>query len=82
MFTEVCFLRGLETLELYRAQNELTFVAEYKMSNLKVRDMNKFRVPWLEKDIICVQIQTLRFICLVFDSDLIEWRTLCLFNFD
>lgn len=44
--------------------------------------MIKLTIPWLEKDALCLQIETLRFIVICYDKDIDEWKTICMFNFD
>ena len=54
IYEEVCFLRGMETIELYQAQSQLVYVSDYKMKNLKLRDMVKVKIAWLDRDALCL----------------------------
>ena len=79
---EVCLVRGMETIELYEVQNQLILLNEYKMKCLKIKDLVKVKIPWLERDAVCIQLETLRFIVLIYDKEIEDWKTVCLFNFD
>jgi len=52
------------------------------MKNLKVVDMVKVHIPWLDKDALCLQLETLRFVVICYDRDIDEWKTVSLFDFD
>lgn len=52
------------------------------MKCVKIRDVVKVKIPWLERDALCIQLETLRFIVLCYDKEIDDWRTVCLFNFD
>lgn len=53
--TELVFLRGLESLELYRANPALSLVSTYRMENQKVLDLVKVRLPWYSaQDLVCI----------------------------
>ena len=54
IYEEVCFLRGMETIELYQAQSQLVYVSNYQMKNLKLRDMVKVKKAWLDRDALCL----------------------------
>jgi len=69
-------VRGLESVELY--SRSFTFIADYKMPNLKIQDITKFTLNG--HDVLCIHISVLKFIVIAFID--YEFRTLCLFNFE
>ena len=54
------------------------FIADYHMSNLKIKDISKFTLNG--HDVVVVHIQELKFIVLAFVD--YEFRTVCLLNFE
>ena len=57
-------------------------VCEYKMPYTKVKDMVKVKLPWHHQDMLCLQMDGLKFVILCFDRELESWRTVLMFNFD
>lgn len=75
-------MRGMETIELYQVKNQLIFVNEYKMKCLKIKDVVKVRIPWLQREALCIQLEILQFVVIIYDKEIDDWRTVCLFNFE
>jgi hypothetical protein len=73
---QVCLVRGLESVELY--SRSFTFIADYKMPNLKIQDITKFTLNG--HDVLCIHVSVLKFIVIAYID--FEFRTLCLFNFE
>ena len=67
---QVCLVRGLESVELY--SRSFTFIADYKMPNLKIQDITKFTLNG--HDVLCIHVSVLKFIVIAYID--FEFRTL------
>ena len=82
---QLALLRSNDTIELYEILQNKTLlkICTFEVSSgVKISKMIKVHMPGTSTDMVVIQIQNLKFITLMFDPTVLEFRTVCMHNFE
>ena len=80
-------LRANDTIELYKVyladgEGSLKFVCKYESHCFKISKMIVVRKPGTVLDMLVIQLPSLKFVTLEMDLEVLEFKILCMHNFE